>query len=392
MKKINFYIAVILIAAFSMADLSTFAQGTWTQKANPPTAIGNAVSFAISNKGYISTGTYATGKELWEYDQLNDTWSQLADFPGLRRTDAVAFTIGNNGYVGTGWYGSTYYHDFWEYNPSTNTWMQKANFGGGSKTYAASGFSINGIGYVVGGGTNELWQYDTTNDIWSQKAFFPPGGRYYGVAFAIGQKGYYGTGFDTTSVNRNDFWEFDPSLNQWNQQASVPGGLRSQAVGWSIGNWGYIGTGVIGGSSGTYDFFRYDPISNSWLQKDSVGGGVRWNGSGFVINNKGYIGIGNYDDLWEYAPDTVTGINEINTSNFLFDIYPNPLTSSSILQLNIQLKNAEVVIYDVLGKEMMRKKMDGNRMEIEKGSLASGVYFVRVRSEEKQCVEKMVVE
>jgi hypothetical protein len=73
-------------------------------------------------------------------------------------------------------------------------------------------------------------------------------------------------------------------------------------------------------------------------------------------------------------------------------LYPNPLTSSSILQFNTQVTNAEVVIYDVVGKEMMRRKMDGTRMEIQRGSLASGVYFVRVRSEERQWGEKMVVE
>ena len=73
-------------------------------------------------------------------------------------------------------------------------------------------------------------------------------------------------------------------------------------------------------------------------------------------------------------------------------IYPNPVTSTSTLQLNTQLKAAEVVIYDILGKEMMRKKMSGDRMEIERGSLESGVYFVRVRSEDRQWMEKMVVE
>jgi len=53
---------------------------------------------------------------------------------------------------------------------------------------------------------------------------------------------------------------------------------------------------------------------------------------------------------------------------------------------------SEVVIHDVLGKEMLRKKLAGDRIEIEKGSLEYGVYFVRVRSEEGQWVEKMVVE
>jgi len=79
-----------------------------------------------------------------------------------------------------------------------------------------------------------------------------------------------------------------------------------------------------------------------------------------------------------------------NNKEFIF--YPNPLTSSSILQFNAQLKNAEVVIYDMVGKEMIRKKLTGDRMEIEKGSLECGVYFVRVISEEGQWVEKLIIE
>jgi len=89
------------------------------------------------------------------------------------------------------------------------------------------------------------------------------------------------------------------------------------------------------------------------------------------------------------------GVNSEQINNVVF-ISPNPLTSSSILQLNTQLipneSGAEVVIYDMVGKEILRKKLTGGRMEIEKGSLESGVYFVKVTSEEKQWVEKMMVE
>jgi hypothetical protein len=100
-----------------------------------------------------------------------------------------------------------------------------------------------------------------------------------------------------------------------------------------------------------------------------------------------------YGETEDYGFNVIlfTGNNELTPGNTL-SIYPNPLTSSSILQLNTKVTNAEVVIYDMLGKEMMRKKLTGDRMEIEKGSLESGVYFVRVRSEERQWVEKMVVE
>jgi len=100
-----------------------------------------------------------------------------------------------------------------------------------------------------------------------------------------------------------------------------------------------------------------------------------------------------YGETEDYGLDVIlfTGINELTTGN-VFSIYPNPLTSSSILQLNAQVKDAEVIIYDMLGKELMRKKLTGSRMEIEKGSLPSGFYFVKLTSEDGQWVAKLMVE
>ena len=48
----------------------------------------------------------------------------------------------------------------------------------------------------------------------------------------------------------------------------------------------------------------------------------------------------------------------------------------------------------MLGKEIVRKKLTGNRMEIESRALGmeSGVYFVKVEEGERWWVEKMVVE
>ena len=45
-----------------------------------------------------------------------------------------------------------------------------------------------------------------------------------------------------------------------------------------------------------------------------------------------------------------------------------------------------------VGEEIMRKELTGNRMEIEKGRLESGVYFVRVKDNERQYIQKIVVE
>jgi len=138
---------------------------------------------------------------------------------------------------------------------------------------------------------------------------------------------------------------------------------------------------------------------DDWNAVASITSGCVYIGSDFNINSlivgndtltKTNIGEVPYVAKLCY-PQIATNIPEFtNTKEFI--LYPNPLTSSSILQFNTQIKNFEVVIYDMVGKEMMRKKLSGNRMELEKGSLERGVYFVRISSDEGQWVNKMIIE
>ena len=90
--------------------------------------------------------------------------------------------------------------------------------------------------------------------------------------------------------------------------------------------------------------------------------------------------------------NTPNGVFSQTKEQNLFIIYPNPLTSSFILQFNTQVSNAEVVIYNMLGKEMLRKKLTVSSMQIEKGSLEGGVYFVKVENDGREYVQKIVVE
>ena len=80
------------------------------------------------------------------------------------------------------------------------------------------------------------------------------------------------------------------------------------------------------------------------------------------------------------------GINELH-NNVSISIYPNPMTSFSIIEINGE-QNAEVAIYDMVGKLLLRKKLVANKTEIQKGDLAQGVYLVRVN----QYIKKLVVE
>lgn len=81
----------------------------------------------------------------------------------------------------------------------------------------ATGFVLNGEGYIGTGNDNEgsqnfddFWKYDFVNDVWVEIAEFDGLGRRYFVSFVIGDVAYCGTG--TNGTNLRDFWAFYPLL------------------------------------------------------------------------------------------------------------------------------------------------------------------------------------
>jgi gliding motility-associated-like protein len=311
----------------------TIAVGGWSQKADyAGIPRWGAVSFSIGTKGYIVTGAkydggaYTRHKDLWEFDPTTNIWSQKADFGGEGRFAGIGFSIGTKGYVGFGLIGSFYYAtDFWEYDATTNVWTKKADLGETGSREGAVGFSIGSKGYMGTGGSHnqgygtrlkDFYEYNPATDVWTKKADFGGDARCAAVGFAIGTKGYIGTGNDAGDNSFKDFWEYDPSTNNWTKKADFGGVARISAVAFSIGSKGYFGTGqpynTVNGK--LKDFWEYSPENNTWTQKADFGGGARSYATGFSIGTKGYIGCGNLNgeeqtnDFWEFTSCEVTGI------------------------------------------------------------------------------------
>ena len=89
---------------------------TFDDKYTTITGIGK-VGFGIAGKGYLATGGQTTGTDCWEYNPVDDLWTQKTPFEGTIRSDAVGFTIGNRGYVTTGRSGTYYFDDIWALDP-----------------------------------------------------------------------------------------------------------------------------------------------------------------------------------------------------------------------------------------------------------------------------------
>lgn len=419
--KIKSLITFLFFVSFSV---NIFAQGTWTQKANfGGTARVYAVGFSIGTKGYIGLGgdNNQHYNDFWEWDQVTNTWTQKANFNGAVRFGAVAFSIGSKGYIGLG-KSSSFYNDFWEWDQAINTWTQKTNFPGTgwSKRVLASGFSIGKKGYIglgldtVGNYYRDFWEWDgdissSTYNTWTQKAIFSGIARYGAVGFSTSTKGYIGVG-DNPTMLYSDFWEWDQATDAWTQKANYPGNERVAATGFSIGNNGYIGTGCVDVTSpGTNKFWVWNSTINSWIQKANFNGVGRFSAVGFSIGTKGYIGTGsdtipNYlNDFWEYTPDTVNGINEINISNLITN-YPNPtsgkftvtispaeLGSASVLTL--KQVQGDIVIYNLQGEKVYSSSnFQISKSTIDLSSQPSGVYFLKVQTSAGEGIKKLIIQ
>lgn len=242
------------------------AVDTWTKKADFPGGLRQrGISFAVNGKGYVGLGSMGNTLygDIWEYDPTTDSWTQKNNFGGTPRVQAVGFAIGNKGYVGTGIDNPSTAHftkDFWEYDPINDSWTQKTDFPGTIRS-SATGFSIGTKGFVGTGDYtsvfSDFWEYNSNSDTWVQKASFGGGPIYYAVSFSINDKGYVGTGSPNSTSRSKVFYEYDTTLNQWTHMTDVGIRKRTEAIGFSIGNKGYIGTGYDSAMIYDKDFWEF---------------------------------------------------------------------------------------------------------------------------------------
>ena len=89
-----------------------------------------------------------------------------------------------------------------------------------------------------------------------------------------------------------------------------------------------------------------------------------------------------------FGVNTNLGTEDINTSEF--SIYPNPTSDMLNIEGNTQIE--KVVIYDLLGRNVLETSPMVERTQINLNSLKAGVYFASIASEGKRIVRKIVKE
>lgn len=82
---------------------------------------------------------------------------------------------------------------------------------------------------------------------------------------------------------------------------------------------------------------------------------------------------------------TPSAIDPVNGRNKAVTIYPNPFTSSINIMVNevAQIKNCEVIIYNILGEQVSQKLITKPFTSLATGNLPSGIYFYKVNGNNK---------
>lgn len=97
------------------------------------------------------------------------------------------------------------------------------------------------------------------------------------------------------------------------------------------------------------------------------------------------VGAGETEDYRLIVLDP-TGIAA--AEDFTWNISPNP--AEDLLVIEVEKEFAEIVIFDVLGNEVLRMISDNGKSQIDISALPRGAYFVRVSVGGKSSVRKFV--
>lgn len=285
-------------------------------------------------------------------------------------------------------------------NGGSKKWERfyKGNFINGGSEPIDLKYDPSGYLYVLAYGTDwndgdyNLVKYDTLgNLIWTFSYNFTS---YYdnprslvldkkGNAYITGDIYPTGGSYDsiaTIKVSKSGVFKWKRTYSTGYSGSDVGRGIAIDSLGYLY----VAGRGSDSFYKQNYITIKYDSLGNQiWLAKyqntsssfdilNSLSldkfGNVYLSGTTMETNSSGILTL-------KYS--NTVGINEINNNfDLLLNVFPNPFQSSFTITSDKNLKDAELLLYDAFGKEVL--KIDNiNRKDIliQRNNLADGIYF-----------------
>jgi len=97
-----------------------------------------------------------------------------------------------------------------------------------------------------------------------------------------------------------------------------------------------------------------------------------------VYSARAMLGIDPEDYNLPYRKGSIDDM--VLDSENQISVYPNPTMNTIIIDSDHKLENAELIIYDVVGHEVMNKMVEGKTIKVNLIPLKTGVYFYMLKS------------
>ena len=365
-KLQNVFMLNVFVGLLLMVSISLAQSGTWTPKANIPTARFMASSCELNGKIYVIGGckTLSSSLNTMEvYDPVTDTWDATKEDMLTARVELCVAVVNGKIYAigGSPFHnGGTALGMVEEYDPLNDSWITKSPMPTARKG-AACGVINNKI-YVAGGSSsasgyaasNKLEVYDPATDTWTTLAIMLAA-RYAPMGAVLNDTLYVSGGL--------------LGYSPWTGQTAVQ---RYDTISgsWSYGtplNYGRVGhtTDVIDGKiyaiAGTTqppdleNVEEYDPQTETWAVTDTTPSAMVAHTSS-VYSNEIYIFSGYFGPMNNLTlTDNVYSYNVIGVAHaYSVKCFPNYITpQGDTLVINAWLSNPEnhplevhAIIYD----------------------------------------------
>ena len=89
----------------------------------------------------------------------------------------------------------------------------------------------------------------------------------------------------------------------------------------------------------------------------------------------------------------IASVEELKKSKLRVKIVPNPINDNSILEIvNGSYKCKDIRIYNYQGQIIKNEFIIGNTFSLSKHNFPKGLYFLRIKDDNNEFIEKFVVE
>jgi len=111
------------------------------------------------------------------------------------------------------------------------------------------------------------------------------------------------------------------------------------------------------------------------------------------INDRNGWAVGKDGTILKYIIDSNTSIANQSPATVENKLFPNPFTTTTTLQTEFELRDAELTIFNSSGQSVNHiTNISGNTVILNRDNLPSGLYFMRLLEDNQVIIsEKLVI-